>query len=240
MNPPAKTELWTRLVRSAPAFAVHLFTASGAALALLALIAAAERDWRMMFVWLGIALIVDGLDGALARKANVSERLPRWRGEVLDLVIDYATYVLVPAFAIALGGFTPPAFGLVLGCGIAMSGALYFADGLMKTPDHYFRGFPALWNLAAFYLFLLRPGSGATAIFVAALVILTFAPIRVIHPVRVARLRAFNLALTAIWGVLALAVLIWNFVAPLPVTIVLCAIGLYVLFAGTLVPMRSR
>ena len=132
--------------RTLAAFAVHVFTACGAACALLALIAAASADWTQMFLWLGVALIVDGVDGTFARHLHVAELLPRWSGDVLDFVVDYGTYVLVPAYAIATGGVLPSGAALPLGLIVAVTGAIYFADRRMKTSDSYFRGFPALWN----------------------------------------------------------------------------------------------
>lgn len=226
--------------RMLAAMSVHVFTASGAVLAMLALAAASQAQWRWMFALLGAALIVDGVDGALARRLNVRERLPRWSGEVLDLVIDYTTYVVVPAFAIVVSGFAPYGIGVALAALIAFTGALYFADSRMKTPDHHFRGFPALWNLAAFYLFVLRPGPAATVLLIVALAVLTFVPIRIIHPVRVVRNRPLNLVLTAIWAGLALWALVLDFAQPLSVTIALCAIGLYFLLAGSLVRPRME
>ena len=143
--------------REAAAFAVHIFTASGAACALLALIAAVRTEWPNMFVWLGVALVIDGIDGTFARRLRVAEVLPRWSGDVLDLVVDILNYVFVPAYAIASGGLLPESLASALGLVVAVTGSLYFADRRMKTVDHYFRGFPALWNIAAFYLFLVKP-----------------------------------------------------------------------------------
>ena len=114
-----------------------------------------------MFVWLGVALIVDGVDGTIARRLKIAEVLPRWSGDVLDLVVDFVTYVFVPAYAIAAGGLLPPPLAIPLGIVIVVTGALYFADREMKTADYYFRGFPALWNVAAFYLFCSSPRPGS-------------------------------------------------------------------------------
>src|SRR6266576_986512 len=83
------------------AFSVHILTALGAACALLALFAAVTGEWAAMFAWLGLALIIDGVDGTLARKRRAAEILPRWSGDILDSVVDFTTYVFVPAFAIA-------------------------------------------------------------------------------------------------------------------------------------------
>ena len=143
--------------RTVAAFAVHVFTACGAACALLALIAAVGAKWPQMFLWLGVALIIDGIDGTFARRLRVAEVLPRWSGDVLDLVVDVMNYVFVPAYAIAASGLLPPSVATALGVVIVVTGSLYFADRRMKTTDYYFRGFPALWNVAAFYLFVLKP-----------------------------------------------------------------------------------
>jgi phosphatidylcholine synthase len=188
----------------ARAFAVHIFTAAGAALALGGLIYATHGRWGAMFLCLGAALIVDAVDGTFARHLKVAEVLPRWSGDVLDFVVDFVTYVFVPAYAITAGGLLPEALAMPAGIAIVVTGALYFADRQMKTADNYFRGFPALWNLAAFYLFLLRPAPWAVVALVAVLAALTFVPFKFIHPVRVERLRPLTLALLLLWSVLAL------------------------------------
>jgi phosphatidylcholine synthase len=218
----------------AAAFGVHVLTAIGAALALLSLFAAAERRWSLMFLWLGLSLIVDSIDGPIARRLRVAELLPRWSGDVLDLVVDFLTYVFVPAFAIAVGGFWPEPGGVLAGIVIVTTGVLYFADRRMKTPDNYFRGFPAVWSVVAFFLFLLRPGpwgAGATIVVLAAL---TFVPIVFIHPFRVARLRAVSAVLLALGGVLAVVAMAQD-MAPAPwVTWAMCAIVVYFVGAGLL------
>jgi phosphatidylcholine synthase len=193
---------------SAPAFAVHVFTAAGAALALAALVYAVRGQWPAMFLCLGIALLVDGVDGTIARALKVAERLPRWSGDVLDLVVDFVTYVFVPAYAIAAGGLLPEPLALPAGIVIVVTGAIYFADRQMKTADNYFRGFPALWNAAAFYLFLLKPAPWLAAAIVAALAALTFVPFKFVHPMRVARLRVLTIGALLLWSVLALIALL--------------------------------
>jgi phosphatidylcholine synthase len=220
--------------RSSIAFAVHVFTASGAACAFLALLAAVRGAWPAMFVWLGIALFIDGVDGTFARSLRVAEVLPRWSGDVLDLVVDILTYVFVPAYAIAAGGLLPPSVATVLGLAIAVTGALYFADRHMKTADYYFRGFPALWNLAAFYLFLLRPTPWLSAALVAALAVLTFVPFHVIHPIRIPHLRALTLAALVLWVLLA-AFATWKNLQPGPwINAVLCLLAVYFIAVGFL------
>src|SRR3954468_14799014 len=140
----------------AAAFSVHVFTAMGAGVALIALLEAVREHWAAMFAWLGVALIIDALDGPIARQLDVERVQPNWSGEVLDLVVDFVTYVFVPAYAITASGRLLPLAAPLLGASIVVAGALYFADRRMKTAENYFRGFPALWNAVAFYLFLLQ------------------------------------------------------------------------------------
>jgi phosphatidylcholine synthase len=187
-----------------------------------------------MFVWLGLAVVIDGIDGSFARRMRVAEVLPRWSGEVLDFVVDYATYVFVPAFAATASGLLPQAAALPLGVLISVTGALYFADRRMKTPDSYFRGFPALWNIAVFYLFLLKPPPWLGAATIVLLAAATFAPIHFVHPVRVLRLRRLNLAALTLWGVLALYALACNLAPPAWVDAALGAIAIYFIVVGLL------
>jgi phosphatidylcholine synthase len=220
------------------AFAIHVLTATGAALAFLALILATGGQWQAMFICLGIALIVDGIDGPLARAFKVAEVLPRWSGDTLDIVVDFTTYVFVPAYAIAGSGLLPPSLALPAGILIVITGAIYFADRDMKTPDNFFRGFPVLWNLAAFYLDLLQPSEWITAAVVAALAVLTFAPIKFLHPLRVKRLRVVNMVLLAAWAALALFAVVDD-LSPAPfVTWSLVAIAIYFFGVG-LLPQRA-
>ncbi len=234
MTPPDRSDLPAPGAARAAAFGVHLLTASGAGLALVALTEAVHEHWAAMFGWLGAALVVDAIDGPLARRLDVARLTPEWSGDMLDLVVDFVTYVFVPAYAIVAGGVLAPSLAPWLGAGIAVSAALYFADRRMKTADNHFRGFPALWNTAAFYLFLVRPPAFTASLGVAALIALTFVPFNVIHPVRVARLRPLNIALMLIWGALAIVAVAQDFRVTPAITVGLCLIGLYVMLADTL------
>jgi len=220
------------LAHSAAAFAVHVFTACGAGCALLALIAAVNAQWAVMFVWLGIALGIDGVDGTFARRLQVAKLLPRWSGDVLDLVVDILNYVFVPAYALAASGLLPKPAAVPLGLLIVVSGALYFADRLMKTSDYYFRGFPALWNVAAFYLFVLKPEPWAGAAAIIALAVLTFVPFHVVHPLRIAHLRGVTTVALAAWAVLAIVAVVRDLNPPLWIGAALCALAIYFLGIG--------
>ena len=211
------------------AFGVHIFTALGAGVALIAMLEAVREHWTSMFGWLGVALVVDGIDGPMARRLDVVRLQPNWSGDILDLVVDFLTYVFVPAYAITASGLLLPLAAPLLGIGIVVSSALYFSDRRMKAADNCFRGFPALWNAAAFYLFLLHMPPTLSTLAVAVLIVMTFVPIHVLHPFRVVRLRWLTLWLLAAWAVLAMMTLIHDFNVGLPITFALCAIGAYIL-----------
>lgn len=223
--------------RRATAFLVHVFTASGAVLGLLALDAAVRGSFAAMFGWLAAALVVDGVDGTLARRLRVAELLPRWSGDALDLVVDYLTYVVVPAYALLAAGLLPPVAEIACLAAILVSPALYFADRQMKTGDNYFRGFPAVWNVVVFYLLLLRPEPWLAAAGVAVFTVLTFLPVVFVHPLRVKRFRGLNIAMLTAWAVLALWAVATDMRPDPAVTAALCAIALYFILAGL---FRSR
>ncbi len=190
------------------AWAVHAFTASGAVLALLALSAIDGGRWSEAMLWLFAALVIDGVDGMFARAAKVRERVPRIDGDVLDLVVDYLTYVLVPVCFMLKGGYLPAAFELPLGAAILLSSLYVFARRDMKTDDGYFRGFPALWNVVAFYLFALQPTRPANAAIVVVFVLMTFAPAHVVHPFRARDYGVVPAALAIVWTVSTAALLL--------------------------------
>jgi phosphatidylcholine synthase len=212
----------------AAAFSVHILTALGAGLALLAQLEAVREHWASMFALLGIALVIDALDGPIARRLDVIRVQPNWSGEVLDLVVDFVTYVFVPAYAITASSLLLPLAAPLLGIGIVVSSALYFADRRMKSEDNHFRGFPALWNAAAFYLFLLHLSPGTSSLIVAVLIVLTFVPFHVLHPVRVVRLRGLTMSLIVVWAILVIYALANDFNTGPTVTIALCAIAVYI------------
>ena len=227
------------LFKQVSAFAVHVFTAAGAALALAAIINAAAAQWTAMFVCLGLALIVDGVDGTLARYVQVREVLPRWSGDVLDLIVDFVTYVFVPAYAIAAGSLMPSLLAWVAGMLIVITGAIYFADREMKFFDNYFRGFPELWNVVALYLFVLRPQPWLSFAIVVALAVLTFAPLKFLHPVRVLRHRALNLTVLLAWSLLAIVSVISRLIPGTWVNIGLLITAAYFFGVGFLDPVRQ-
>jgi phosphatidylcholine synthase len=186
-----------------------------------------------------VALIVDGIDGTFARALDVSNRWPRWSGDTLDLVVDFTTYVFVPAYAIVASGLIAEPLSWLAGAVIVMTSAIYFADGNMKLAGNYFRGFPALWNVAAFYLLVLRPSPWLAVAIVAVLAVLTFAPIRFVHPFRVRRWRPVTLTVLMVWAVLGLAAILQDLDPGFWVTAGLLAVAVYIVGLG-LVPDHQK
>jgi phosphatidylcholine synthase len=175
----------------------------------MATLAVASGAWETVFAWLGLAVVIDGVDGALARRVRVHERLPRFSGDRLDLVVDYVTYVFVPALALLQAGFLVGWWGVTLAGLILLSSLFHFCDTASKAGDNSFVGFPAVWNLVAFYVFALGLPQWAAAALVLVCVALTFVPFRWAHPLRTARLRTVTLAACAVWTAAAAAVL-WS------------------------------
>ena len=209
---------------------VHMFTALGAVCALFATEAIIAGDLRRVFIWLAIALVIDAVDGTFARRVNVIAQLPRFSGERLDLVIDYVTYVFVPVLALVVWRQLDGVIGSVFAAGILLSSLFHFSDLNSKTKDNCFVGFPAIWNIVAFYVFALAPPHWVTALAVAIGIAATFIPMPWVHPLRVEHLRPLTLAMTALAGVAGVIVLAQGFPASPVVAAALIAAALY--YAG--------
>lgn len=181
------------------ALSIHWLTATGAVFAMLAMLAAVEEQWSLMFVWLVVAFAVDGVDGPLARRYHIKHNAPRFDGELLDLIIDYLTYVFIPAFALFASGLLPGWTGWVAIIVITFASALYFADTGMKTKDNSFSGFPACWNMLVIVLFAVEPNFWIILGIVAAFAVAMFFPLKFIHPVRTERWRVVTLPMILAW-----------------------------------------
>jgi phosphatidylcholine synthase len=216
----------------ARAFSVHLLTASGSFLAFVSLVAASEQRWTAMFWWLGLALFVDGIDGPIARKLQVKEILPTWSGELLDNIIDYVTYVLIPAFALYQRGFMGERLSFLSAAIIVISSAIYYADTGMKTKENFFKGFPVVWNMIVFTLFVIEPGQWVSFAVVVIAGILTFVPVNFLHPVRVVRLREVNLVVFFAWCAFSAAALYQTMDAPQFVKIGIAVTSIYLFVIG--------
>jgi phosphatidylcholine synthase len=224
----------------AKAFSVHILTASGSFLAFLSVVAASEEKFTLMWWWLGLALFVDGIDGPIARKLNVIELLPNWSGELLDCIIDYITYVLIPAFALYKSGFMGEGLSFLSAAIIVITSAIYYADTGMKTKENFFRGFPVVWNMAVFVLFALSPGEWVSFGLVVVMAILTFVPVNFLHPVRVVRLRMINLPMTLLWCLLGAICLLMNMQPPVIVKVIFAITSIYLFVIGGLMQLFPK
>ncbi len=182
------------------ALAVHGFTASGAVLGFLAIISIFNNDQTSSFLWLGLALLVDGLDGTIARKVGVSDKAPNIDGSTLDNVIDYLNYVIIPSLMIYWFQMVPNGWEIIIPASIFAVSLYTFANINMKTEDYYFSGFPALWNIVVLYFYILNTNHYINLIVIIFLSILTFIPIKFVHPLRVKKLRNITIFCTIIWS----------------------------------------
>jgi phosphatidylcholine synthase len=181
------------------ALSVHLLTATGAVFAMLAMLAAVDGKYDMMFLWLVVAFFVDGIDGPLARHYDVKKNAPEFDGVLLDLIIDYLTYVFIPAFALFTSGIMDGWSGWVMIIVVTFASAMYFADTRMKTKDNSFSGFPGCWNMLIIVLFALNPPWWVCLILVTFLSITMFLPLKFVHPVRTERWRVVTLPMALAW-----------------------------------------
>ena len=187
---------------------VHLFTASG----LIAIILSVEALWRgdayATLLWLAVAVVIDGIDGPLARRFEVSKHLPQIDGAILDHIIDYLSYCFIPALMLIRFELVPSGWGVAAASLLCIASLHTFANKQAKTKENDFRGFPALWNLVVFYMLVTNSTQETNLVLVFVLSALIFAPIRVLHPVRVEAGRKVTLPLVIVWLVFIFAYLI--------------------------------
>jgi phosphatidylcholine synthase len=196
---------WFRL----RAVAVHLYTASGAVLALLILIAAFQND-AVRALWLMLAsLLIDSTDGLLARRFRVNEALPLFDGALLDNIVDYMTYVFAPIVLLWSGGYLPAGTSGVVFAALPLLASSYqFCRVDAKTDDHFFLGFPSYFSVVAFYAIVFEPGEGALAAVLVVCSLLVFVPIRYVYPTRTLAFRKLSLTLTTLWLISYAAILL--------------------------------
>ncbi|MDL1941828.1 hypothetical protein FBQ99_05715 [Chloroflexi bacterium CFX2] len=192
------------LLRSIPAWGVHLFTATGAVWGLLAILAIFDGDYKMMIVWMIVSMLVDGFDGMLARWADVKKYANSIDGALLDNILDYLNYVLVPAIFLIKADVLPEPVRLLTACLILLTSAYQFTQVDAKTEDHHFKGFPSYWNVAALYMLLMNLPPWVNFGFLLLFNILVFVPIKYIYPSRNSYLRRLTLALTYLYGAIGI------------------------------------
>ncbi len=214
------------------AWCVHIFTMSGAVCGFLALVNITMGDQRDAIWWLIVALIIDGVDGTLARKFKVTEHLPDVDGATIDNIVDYFTYVIIPAYYIWWFNVVPEGWATPAAIAILMSSQYHFSDLRHKTHDNYFRGFPALWNLVIFGFYVFEPSAVMALVIIFLLSLATFVPMKFVHPFRVERLRRTNLAVAGL-GSLALIAAVATSPEPVGAAKIVIALSLgYFLIIG--------
>jgi phosphatidylcholine synthase len=191
------------------AWLVHLYTASSALCGFLALTRIFYDRYRDAFFWLALTVVIDATDGALARRMDVGSRLPRFNGAKLDDIVDYVTYVFVPAFFMWHALLVPERWSVVAVAAMLLSSAYGFNRDDAKTSDHFFTGFPSYWNIVVFYLYLAGWPAGVNLLSLLLLAALVFVPIRYVYPSRTPVLRTATVAFGMVWGVLII-VMLWQ------------------------------
>jgi len=206
MTTSVSTEEKLNPVRVALAYGVHLFTATGAVWGFLGLLAIFEHNWRMMIIYMVVAMLVDGFDGMLARWADVKKYAKGIDGALLDNILDYLNYVVVPALFLVEADILPAGTRLLGACFILITSAYQFTQSDAKTDDHHFKGFPSYWNIVALYMLLMNLPQWLNFGFLMLFNVMVFIPIKYIYPSRNSYLRTLTLALTylyaaiGIWG----------------------------------------
>jgi len=188
------------MVNKAQSWLVHIFTASGAFAGFLSLQAILNDNVFLAFLWLSVAFFIDGIDGTLARRYEVADNLPEIDGAILDNIIDYLNYVFIPALMVYWFDLVPSQFSLIAVALILIVSCYTFANSKLKTKDLFFLGFPAVWNIVIFYLFVMETSQLTNFLVILFFSLMTFVPLKYLHPFRVEERKALNLIMTTVWG----------------------------------------
>lgn len=193
------------------AWGVHAFTMSGVVWACLALLSFANGSIKMMWLWLAVALIVDGVDGSMARKAKVKEVVPWFDGTVLDYIVDYLTWTFIPAiFMYRFLPLGPKPLAMTMMILVCVSSMFCYCNEGEKSKDHYFVGFPAAWNIVALYFYLLGTPAWFNVTVTIFFAIITLSTFTFVHPFRVVKFMVVNIVMTAAWVGIAIALVIMH------------------------------
>jgi len=190
------------LLRKILAWGVHLFTATGAAWSFLALLAINARDYRLAILWMIVAMAVDGVDGILARLVDTKTYAPGIDGALLDNILDYFTYVVVPAYLLYTADLLPPGWQLAGALSILLTSAYQFSQSDAKTEDHYFKGFPSYWNILVIYMLGMHVPAWGNAVLLVIFNVLVFVPVKYVYPTRSGLLHRVTMGLTYLYALI--------------------------------------
>ena len=180
-------------------FSIHFFTGIGIIAGFLALIAVLNNNQKEAFLWLGLAFIIDSVDGTLARRFNVEKNLPNIDGKMLDSIIDFFNYVIVPSLMIYWFEYVPDQFNVYIPLILIFISIYSYVNINVLTNDNYYNGFPAIWNVIVLYFYVFGTSQNFNLIFLILLILLKFSPIKCIHPLRVKKLKNLSIFFTIVW-----------------------------------------
>jgi len=204
---PSHDERTPSIVNKAMAWSAHLLTATGAVWGLLAILAISNQQWLLAFAWMAVSVFVDSFDGLWARRVSVKRVLPNFDGALLDNMIDFLNYVVVPAYFLYASQMLPMQYALPGAALILLASAYQFCQGDAKTDDHYFTGFPSYWNIMVYYMFILEWGGWVNLAVIVVLSALVFVPIKYVYPTRTATFQRLTMTLACLWGVVNVLIL---------------------------------
>ena len=228
-------------LRRSAAWGVHLFTASGAAAGVLAILAIERHAAAAAFGWMAYTLAVDAVDGTLARAVGVKQLLPEFDGTKLDDIVDYFTYVILPALFLVHFDLLPAGIAPPVALCVVLASAYGFCRTDAKTADHYFTGFPSYWNVVAFYLYALGWPRALNAVVVVAFSVAVFVPIRYVYPSRTLTLRSLTVGLGLVWAATVLyALLRLALETTVPRTVVLVSLAYPVYYVTLSLVLTAR
>ncbi|MBX3010587.1 MAG: CDP-alcohol phosphatidyltransferase family protein [Caldilineaceae bacterium] len=203
------TEEWSpSLANKVLAWSAHLLTATGAIWGLFSILAISSHQWLLAFIWMALSVFVDSFDGIWARRVRVKSVLPNFDGALLDNMIDFLNYVVVPAYFLHESQMLPSQYALTGAAFILLASAYQFCQGDAKTEDHYFKGFPSYWNIMVYYMFVLGWSPWVNLAVTVLLSALVFVPIKYVYPTRTAIYQRLTMTLACIWGVVNVVILV--------------------------------
>ena len=231
---PGQDEWSPSFVSKALAWSAHLLTATGAVWGLFSILAISNHEWLLAFVWMAVAVLVDSFDGLWARRVRVKSVLPKFDGALLDNMIDFLNYVVVPAYFLYESGMLPTQYALSGAALILLASAYQFCQSDAKTEDHYFKGFPSYWNIMVYYMFILSWSGWVNLAVTVLLSALVFVPIKYVYPTRTAAYQRLTMTLACIWGIVNIVILArypiydrWLIWASLLFVVYYCWLSLY-------------
>ena len=193
------------------AWSVHLLTCSGLIAGFLALICVFKNDVTSAFLFLGLALLIDAVDGTLARKFKVSIFVKNIDGKMLDSVIDFLNYIIIPSVMIYWFKFVPSPFEIIIPSIILIVSAISYSNNNLMTSDNFYKGFPCIWNILLFYLYLFDLSQTYNLFLISACILLKFIPMKFIHPLRVNKYRRYSAVFMVLWFISSFKILLSSF-----------------------------